>query len=120
MAPSLLAAPGRPFVHLFIPSRRPRRESGRYIELVSVPMLASGDHEKPSPRSHRRSLARCGERRWRRGMAYIPLVNLSEPLLRDIGDDPRLIGATAREHGPHDARKLVGERANLQRAAHSP
>jgi len=27
MAPSLLVAPGRPFVHLFIPSRRPRRES---------------------------------------------------------------------------------------------
>jgi hypothetical protein len=30
MAPSLLVAPGRPFVHLFIPSRRPRRGSCRY------------------------------------------------------------------------------------------
>jgi hypothetical protein len=27
LAPSLLVAPGRPFVHLFIPSRRPRQES---------------------------------------------------------------------------------------------
>jgi hypothetical protein len=26
LAPSLLVAPGRPFIHLFIPSRRPRRE----------------------------------------------------------------------------------------------
>jgi hypothetical protein len=25
---------------------------------------------KPSPRSHRRSLARCGERRWRRGIVW--------------------------------------------------
>jgi len=30
LAPSLLVAPGRPFVHLFIPSRRPRRASYRY------------------------------------------------------------------------------------------
>jgi hypothetical protein len=33
---------------------------------------------KPSPRSHRRSLACQGERRWRRGMAAIPLVDQSE------------------------------------------
>src|ERR1700758_3132714 len=36
------------------------------------------DQVKPSPRSHRRSLARWGERRWRRGVAGIPLVDLSE------------------------------------------
>src|SRR6516165_3954573 len=29
LAPSLVVAPGRPFVHLFIPSRRPRWESCR-------------------------------------------------------------------------------------------
>ena len=34
MAPSLLVAPGRPFVHLFIPSRRPRQEI--YSPLASL------------------------------------------------------------------------------------
>jgi hypothetical protein len=40
----------------------------------------------------------------------IPLVDLSEPISRGIGDDPRLIGATAREKRPGDAGELVGER----------
>src|SRR3974390_2382577 len=35
------------------------------------------DQLKPSPRSHRRSLARTGERRGRQGAGAIPLVNLS-------------------------------------------
>jgi hypothetical protein len=39
----------------------------------------------------------------------IPLVDLSEPL-SGIGSGPRLISATARENGPGDACKLVGER----------
>jgi len=34
---SLLAAPGRPFVHLFIPSRRPRRGSFQYCTSWSSP-----------------------------------------------------------------------------------
>src|ERR1700726_2637031 len=39
-APSLLVAPGRPFVHLFIPSRRPRWESCRLLNYsVSVLMF---------------------------------------------------------------------------------
>src|SRR5438876_10979050 len=38
------------------------------------------DHVKPSPRSHRRSLTPRGERWWRRGVAGIPLVDLSELL----------------------------------------
>lgn len=61
---------------------------------------------KPSPWSHR-SLAPPGERWWRRGVAGIPLVDLSEPLSGSIGDDPRLIGATARENRSGDAGKLV-------------
>jgi hypothetical protein len=68
------------------------------------------DHVKPSPRSHRRSLAPGGERWWRRGVAGIPLVDLSEPLSRDICSDPGLITATARENRPGDAGELVGER----------
>jgi hypothetical protein len=59
-------ATARPFLHLLIPARRPRRES----------QLLRGQLE-PSPRSHRRSFAQWGERRWRRGAAVIPLVNLS-------------------------------------------
>src|SRR2546430_1653031 len=38
------------------------------------------------------------------------LVDLSEPVSRGIGDDPRLIRATARENRPSDAGELVGER----------
>jgi hypothetical protein len=73
---------------------------------------------KPSPWSHR-SLAPPGERWWRRGVAGIPLVDLSEPLSGSIGDDPRLIGATARENRPGDAGKLVGER-DCQHVAMEP
>jgi hypothetical protein len=40
----------------------------------------------------------------------IPLVDLSEPGSRGIRDNPRLIGATARENRPSDASELVGER----------
>src|SRR6476659_2705313 len=109
MAPSLLVAPGRPFVHLFIPSRRPRRVSCRYSSYsVSVLMFASEWSREAIP-SEPPLLAR-GERGWRRGTAGIPLVNLSEPISRDIGDDLRLIGATARENRPNDAGELVGER----------
>ena len=68
------------------------------------------DHVKPSPRRHRRSLAPGGERWWRRGVAGIPLVDLSEPLSRDICSDLGLITATARENRPGDAGELVGER----------
>src|SRR5262249_15217809 len=64
---------------------------------------------KPSPRSHRRSLARWGERRWRRVVAGIPLVDLGEHL-SGIGSDPRLISVTARENRPGDTRKLIGKR----------
>ena len=110
MAPSLLAAPGRPFVHLFIPSRRLGGEAID-IEVLSLrSQFDVRDHVKPSPRSHRRSLTRCGERRWRRGVAGIPLVDLSEPLSRGIGGDPWLIGAAACENRPGDAGELVGER----------
>src|SRR6516162_9176942 len=49
------------------------------------------------------SLARCGERRWRRGVAGIPLVDLSAPL-SGMGGDPRLISVTAREDGPGNTR----------------
>ena len=42
-------------------------------------------------------------------MAGIPLVDLSEPL-SGMGGDPRLISVTAREDGPGDALKLIGER----------
>jgi hypothetical protein len=69
------------------------------------------DHVKPSPRSHRRSLTPRGERWWRRGVAGIPLVDLSELLSGGIcGDHSGLIGATAGENRPGDAGKLVGER----------
>ena len=64
---------------------------------------------KPSPRSQRRSLARCGERRQRRGVADIPLVDLSKAL-SGIGNDPRLISVTAGENCPRDAGKLISER----------
>src|SRR2546430_17423957 len=37
------------------------------------------------------------------------LVDLSEPVSRGIGDDPRLIRATPRENRPSDAGELVGE-----------
>jgi hypothetical protein len=66
---------------------------------------------KPFPRSHPRSLTqsrRIGERGWRRGRASIPLVNLSEQILAALGN-PWLVVAASREHGPGDARELVGE-----------
>ena len=72
---------------------------------------------KPSPRSHRRSLARSdriGERRWRRGRASIPLVNLSERISSGIDCDPWLVVTASRKHGPGDARELVGERDRQQ------
>jgi hypothetical protein len=47
------------------------------------------------------------------------LVDLSEPLSGSIGDDPRLIGATARENRSGDAGKLVGER-DCQHVAMEP
>ena len=37
------------------------------------------------------------------------MVDLSEPL-SGMGGDPRLISMTAREDGPGNARKLIGER----------
>src|SRR6516164_3315655 len=40
LAPSLVVASGRPFVHLFIPSRRPRWGSYRYL-MYSVSVLGS-------------------------------------------------------------------------------
>jgi hypothetical protein len=75
-------------------------------------LLIIRDHVKPFPRSHPRSLTQSkgiGERGWRRGSASIPLVNLSEQILCDIGGAPWLVVATAGEHGPGDARELVGE-----------
>ena len=48
-------------------------------------------------------------RRWRRGMAAIPLVNLSA-LFSSMGRDPRLVGAAAGEDRPSDTSELVGER----------
>src|SRR5580693_5155842 len=63
-------------------------------KLLGPLFVSSLDHVKPSPRSHRRSLTQHGERRWRRGMAGIPLVNPSE-LSSGMGGDPRLIGSTA-------------------------
>src|SRR4029077_1934399 len=57
----------RPFLHLLIPTRRPRREANYSFR----------DQLEPFPRSHRRSLAQFGERRGRQGAAAIPLVNLS-------------------------------------------
>jgi hypothetical protein len=53
-------------------------------------------------------------------MADIPSVNLSERVSRDIGDDPRLIGATARENRPSGAGKLVGERDRQHVALEPP
>ena len=64
---------------------------------------------EPSPRSHRRSLAQWGERRWRRGAATIPLVNQSVCILNLSLLDARLITALLREHGPGDPRQLVGK-----------
>src|SRR5215813_6259351 len=74
--------------------------------------LFIGSQVKPFPRSHRRSLAqsKIGERGWRRGRASISLVNLSERILYGIGRDPWFVVAAAGEHGPGDARELVGER----------
>src|SRR5262245_4675990 len=88
MAPKLAVAPGRPFVHLLIPSRRPRWGSllNRSIFDLSLFFI------------HRES----GE--------AIPLVNLSEVMLGGIGRDPRFVVAAASEHSPSDAREFVGER----------
>jgi hypothetical protein len=40
-------------------------------------------------------------------VAGIPLVDLSEPLSRGIGDNPRLIGAPACENGPGNRASLL-------------
>ena len=52
------------------------------MELCASSSAELVDHgvrvSKPSPRSHRRSLAQSGERRGRRGVAAIPLVDPSE------------------------------------------
>ena len=47
MAPSLVVAPGRPFVHLLHPSRRPRRETAGY--LTDVIVQSSGWMVHPNP-----------------------------------------------------------------------
>src|SRR5215471_6833582 len=86
----------RPFLHLPIPTRRPRRESQLWL----------WDQLEPSPRSHRRSLVRSGERRGRQGAAAIPLVNLSVFILSLRRRDARLITALLCEHGPGDPRQL--------------
>src|ERR1700747_2471704 len=52
----------RPFLHLLISTRRPRRESNYCFR----------DQPEPSPRNHRRSLARSGERRGDRGRRPSP------------------------------------------------
>ena len=67
------------------------------------------DRLAPSPRSHRRSLAQWGERRWRRGAATIPLVNQSVFILSLSLRDARLVTALLCEHGPGDPRQLVGK-----------
>src|SRR5215472_10493212 len=85
--------------------------------MFDLSILFTGDQVKPSPRSHRRSLAqseRIGERGWRRGRASIPLVNQSEPTSGGIGSVPWLVVAATREHGPGDAGELVGERDREQ------
>src|SRR6516162_4259958 len=92
----------RPFLHLLIPTRRPRRESQLWL----------WDQLKPSPRSHRRSLARSGERRGRQGAAAIPLVNLSVFISGCCLRDARLITALLCKHGPGDPRELVGKGRN--------
>src|SRR5246127_3171536 len=89
----------RPFLHLLISTRRPRRESNYCFR----------DQPEPSPRSHRRSLARSGERRGRQGAAAIPLVNLSVFISGCCLCDARLIAALLRQHGPGDPCQLVGE-----------
>src|SRR6266498_3182125 len=84
--------------------------------LISLSTFHRG-HVKPSPRSHRRSLARSdriGERRWRRGRASIPLVNLSERISSSIDCDPWLVVTASCKHGPGDAREFVGERERQQ------
>jgi hypothetical protein len=54
---------GETFLHLLISTRRPRRESQLWLL----------DQLEPSPRSHRRSLARSGERRGATGDGGHPL-----------------------------------------------
>ena len=81
------------------------------IWAIQFPLIVEG-HVKPFHRSHPPSLAqsKMGERGWRGGKASIPLVNLSEPILYGIGRDPWFAVAAASEHGPGEARELVGER----------
>jgi hypothetical protein len=118
LLPSLAVAPGSPFVHLLIPSRRPRWGScltDRHLRFHFL--LVVEGQVKPFPRSHPRSLAqskRIGERGWRRGRAPIPLVNLSERILCGIGRDPWVVVAAARKHSPGDARELISERDRQQ------
>src|SRR4029453_16788421 len=72
MAPSLWVAPGRPFVHLLIPSRRP--SVGTYEQASSVSDVLTSEGSRKAIPSEPPSLARpCGERRWRRGDGVYPL-----------------------------------------------
>ena len=64
------------------PTRRPRR--------VTPYDQRPKEQLKPSLRSHRRSLAPMGERRWRRRAPVIPLVNQSELISLLRGDAPRI------------------------------
>src|SRR5215475_9627180 len=84
-------------------------------------MVSDGGGEgwRPSLWSHRRSLTQHGERRWRRGMAAIPLVNPSE-LSSGMGGHPRLVGMAAGENRPGDTRELIGERDRQQVAMQAP
>ena len=50
----------------------------RDLSVGIQPSRRSDECSQPSPRSHRRSLESSGERRWRQGMALIPLVNRSD------------------------------------------
>ena len=84
------------------PTRRPRR--------VTPYDQRPKEQLKPSLRSHRRSLARPGERRWRRGMAaIIPLVNQSELISSRSGANAWFVCSMLRKHTPCDAGELVGE-----------
>ena len=114
MAPSLVVAPGRPFVHLSFHLADLGGEAVEPNELLNFSFYISWDHVKPSPRSHRRSLAKTGERWWRRGRASIPLVNLSERISSSIDCDPWLVVTASRKHGPGDASEFVGERYRQQ------
>src|SRR5262249_30833953 len=89
----------RPFLHLLIPSRRPRRESQLWLS-GSARAVPS---EPPS-------LARpIWPATGRQGAAAIPLVNLSVFILGCCLCDACLIAALLRQHGPGNPCQLVGE-----------